>query len=43
MPLPSVGLDGVVEAMADVSDVMALERTVLEALRAPVFIRKAEG
>ena len=43
MPLPSVGLGGVVECTADVSDIMAIERTVLEALRAPAFIRKASG
>ena len=43
VPLPSVGLDGVMQAMADVSDMMAVERTLLEALRAPAFIRKAGG
>ena len=41
VPLPAPGFEDVVEGMADVSDVLAIERSLMEMLRAPVFARTA--
>ena len=43
MPLPSPEWDGLVEVMADSSDILAIERTMIEMLKAPVFTRTARG